>query len=398
MRENKEKTFILPVIVLFVLYLLFTVADLSTSAQSGYRGADRSGAHRYLLMVTGFLIVYLPFNVRDLKIRQPVSSLIALMVWTAYVNFINNVSIWGLLIQGNMSVLWVLSYIFFETARSREEKDKSFVRKMIFILAAFYAVATIYYFFDIMMRKDRIPVLNVVYYGMALLPWLFINSSKKTKAVITVIALVVVVFSMKRGAIIALPLMILANYFVQGKIENSNKNMLKLVLVIILFFVAIMIADNLTGGFLAERFSGEEMESGSGRSEQIELITRLLGEKDFVDLFIGSGCEKSVQIIGTGIHNEWLNFLYCYGIIGFIVYAVLIIGFIRKSFYVLKTVPELAPACFMMTALYLVLSMVSTGYGGYVGFWLFGFWGYVNAEIEHRTKKSGEETQYEIVQ
>ena len=246
-----------------------------------------------------------------------------------------------------------------------------------------------------MVRLNRIPVLNVVYYGVSLIPWVMISINPKYKKAIFIIGMALVLLSMKRGAIIALPIMLLADSFVEGRIKGSYKGLIKVISYIVVFAIAIIITDKLSNGFISVRFSAEKLADGSGRSEQYSTIISLIKNRGVMRFFFGGGCEEPIKILGTGIHNEWLNFLFCYGLIGAILYAKLVIGFIKKSFSTLKTIPSLASACFMMTALYLVLSMVSTGYGGYHGFWLFGFWGYLNAEIDKRSgydKRAGGKT------
>ena len=94
----------------------------------------------------------------------------------------------------------------------------------------------------------------------------------------------------------------------------------------------------------------------------------------------GSGSSQSVELLGTGIHNEWLSFLYCYGIIGFVLYGALILNLFSYSSKTAKVCPSLASSCYMMAIFILVLSMVSTTYGGYVGLWLYGFWGFIESK------------------
>lgn len=382
---KKEQYMRFPILVLLVFYLLFTIADLSTSFQSGFRDADRSSVHKYLIIVTGYLLVYTVFNLKNLKIRQPLGSLFVIAVWTMFINLSFGVSIWGFLVQANMSVLWVLSYMFFERIRLKESMDYSSINLFSYILFIFYAISTIYYFFDMMVRMNRIPVLNVIYYFISLLPWIMIKTPSKFKKFIFIASLIVVLFSMKRGAIIALPLMILADSFVEIRKHGSTKRFFKIIAFITVFIIALLIADKLSNGFISERFSADDLASGSGRSEQFTTVLDIIKNRNLFEFIFGCGSENVVKILGTGVHNEWLSFLFSYGLIGFLLYTGLVIGFVKKSLVVLKVCPDLASPCFMMTILYLVLSMVSTGYGGYVGFWLFGFWGYLNAEIDMRS-------------
>ena len=381
----KGRYFSVALFILFVVYMLFTISDLSASKQSGFRDVDRSDVHRYLILMTSYLFVYAIFNVKKLKLQQPLTSLVMLAAWTIFVNAINDASIWLFLVHSNMAVLWCLSYIFFNRLRSKEVEYKSSIEVFSYLLWLLYAIITVYYFLDMMIRLGHIPVLNVVYYEMALLPWVLIGNSGKNKKWLYLICMAVAMMSMKRGAIIAMALMILADSYVTAKRINSYKVFFRITAIIFVFSVIVAVTDNLSGGFLSQRFSSEELADGSGRADQFSIVWEDIKTRDLFELMLGSGSEKSLQLLGTGIHNEWLNFLFCYGLIGFLMYVGLIIGFVQKSISVLKIKSDLAYSCFVMTALYLVMSMVSSGYGGYVGFWLFGFWGYLNAELEMKS-------------
>ena len=384
----KDRNFSIALLVLFVIYILFAISDLSTSRQSGYRSADRSDAHRYLILLTSYLFVYAVFNIKKVKFQQPLISLILLSVWTIFVNILNNVSVWVLLVQSNMSVLWCLSYIFFNTLRVKESKYKSSIEIFSRLLLWCYILATVYYFFDMMARIGRIPVLNLVYYEMALLPWVFVAGIKKNEKWIYYLAsIAVVILSMKRGAIFAMALMILADSYVTAKQTNSYKMFVRIVVIVVMFAITVFLADNISDGFLSHRFSEDELESGSGRMEHFSITWRYIKDGDLWELMFGRGCEKSLQMFGILIHNEWLYFLFCYGLIGLMIYASLIGSFVKKSILELKKKSYLAIPCFIMTALYLVLSMVSAGYSGYVGLWLFGFWGYLNAELDSQNNR-----------
>jgi len=380
----KDRYFSIALFVLFVIYMLFTISDLSTSRQSGFKDVDRSDVYRYLILMTSYLFVYAVFNIKKLKLQQPLTSLVLMALWTILVNILNGVSVWVFLVRSNMAVLWCLSYIFFNRLRSKEGGGKSSIEICSYILLLFYVFATIYYFFDMMVRLKRIPVLNVVYYEMALLPWVLIVNSGKNKKWIYLLSMIVVMFSMKRGAVIAMVLMLLADSYINAKKTHSYKTFFRIVATVFLFTMAIILTDNLSGGFLSQRFSGEELTEGSGRAEQYSIIWEYIKDGDLLELMFGRGTEKSSQILGLIVHNEWLYFIFCFGLVGLFIYASLIGSFITKSVSELKKNSDLASACCTMTVLYFVLSMLSTTYNGYFGFWLFGFWGYLNAELEIR--------------
>lgn len=383
-RKN-NKYYSLSLFIFSIIYLVFCIEDLRASVQTGNRGADRSSAHIALLCITAFLLLSYLFNRIRIKHGSVIVSLVVLLLWTTVVNIMNGVSTWTLLVQENMSLLWILSYLFFEKISITNNNGKS-TQMFAQTFFVFFICATIYYFYDMRFRLGRIPVLNVVYCVIALLPWLFVSrlQNRRGELLIFLVTIAVALLSMKRGAIIASILMILTYYFVNAVQKRNYVFFGKIMLFTVTLVIALAWADKLSGGFLSERFSREEMLSGSGRFDQYQIVFNSIKDNSFSSMLFGNGCQRSVELLGTGIHNEWLSFLFCYGIIGLVLYAVMFFNLLRQSVVISRSNDVLSVPCFMMTVFIFVLSMISTAYGGYIGLLLFGFWGYVNAKYVHR--------------
>ena len=374
-----------PLILLLVIYLAFSIADLQSSAQTSNRGADRSLAHMALLLLTGYLTVYLVFQAKKIasfRIVQPLGGLCVLAVWVLISCLYNQVSTWDLLVRENMSVLWVLSYVSFFCYASGSSRRKLNLHRFSLILLLFFAAATVYYFAYITIVLKHVPVLNVVYNVLALLPWVMVGLRGRKRMLLYLLCGVIAVLSMKRGAIVALPLMYVVDVAVNNKNGKKGELVRKiggLLAAIVAFCVLFLLFDNATGGFLSSRFSASEIASGSGRSDQYTLAFAALSERNLLELIMGSGVGSSVDLIGTGIHNEWIEILYSYGLVGLAIYASMVFGLIRRAGHLSRCVPDCKPSCWMMVALILVISLISSAYGAYVGFFLFGFWGFVEA-------------------
>lgn len=374
----------MPLVFLSLVFLAFSIADLQSSAQTGNRGADRSSAHVLLLALTGFLVVYVFLaakRISRIRLVQPLSGLIVLACWILITGLFNGAGIWDLLVRMNMSLLWVFAYLFFwSLATSMESPDEALGRFAKFFFV-FFIAATGYYFVYASILLDRIPVLNVIYEVLALLPWLILLDANVKSGILYIVSGFFTLLSMKRGAIIALPVMYVADVLARSKASGRKRDIVKpigILLLAIALFAALFVGfDTWTGGFLTERFSFEEMASGAGRSDQYALAINAILERDWLHVLVGGGIGSSVSLIGTGIHNEWLEILFSYGVVGFVIYAAMVIGIVRRTVSFSRLGPRYASSCWMMTSLLLAVSMVSTAYGGYVGFFIFGFWGCV---------------------
>ena len=364
-----------------ILYLLFPILDMQSSRQTGNRGADRSHAHLALLAFTGYMGAYALIHIKKIKISRTLIPLILLAVWIFFTGLINHAETWDMLVQMNMSVLWILCYLFFYdyTKNGKIEKNNVYVFSVTILL--FYCIATIYYSFYAFRSYGHYTAMNIIYFALAILPWVFVEE-KRVKLFFIVVFLTTFI-SLKRGALIALPIM----YVVRTLLDKPNrKEAIKKIVGLIDLFIGLCIAfyivNILTDGFIAERFSIDELSTGSGRSDLYLSVIGAIKDRDFVELMLGSGIGSSVDLLGTGVHNEWLEMLFSYGIIGLAIYTSYIVGIITTAKRIYRMNTQLGSAAAMSVALYLILSFVSTGYGGYSGVFLFGFWGYIESLSE----------------
>ena len=134
-----------------------------------------------------------------------------------------------------------------------------------------------------------------------------------------------------------------------------------------------MLVDKISMGFMSERFSSESLADGSGRTTNRNLALSAINDRDFVNLLIGSGHGSSVDLIGTGVHNEWLEFLFSFGVIGLILYTILGILFLYECIKGVKKRLPYAPHMCMMMGYFYMVSIFSGFYGVYVTYYFFVF-------------------------
>ena len=376
-----------PSLLLFLLfYMFFSLADLETSAQTGNELASRGITHIAIASLVFYLSLYLVFVKKTkIKFNLIISSLLMLAVWILFENLFYEKFSWEFVVHLNMSALWVLSYIFFfSQAISAPAK----LHRLSWLLFLFYTAATVYYFIYASSTFNRIPVLNIVYCAVALLPWIFLKASNTQRYLAYILVLGAILLSMKRGAIIALPIMLASEALARCITEKRLlREFLIILLISGLLVLGFSLADFWTEGFIVQRFSHEQLVDGSGRNLLYYIAISDISQRDALSFLLGKGAGANVILLGTGVHNEWLEFLFTYGLIGLILYALLIFSFIKRSFQIFRKAPQYAPSCCMMTAFYLLLSLISTGYGGYIGILLFGFWGYVDGLVSYQAER-----------
>lgn len=238
------------------------------------------------------------------------------------------------------------------------------------------------YFVPLSIRdNDYFSRLNTGYYALMAYPLAMLSSNRKKQIISTALLLVVVLLTMKRGAILAIFLSFML-YFVL----SSNKNIGKKIILLFILAVSIMyivpIINEYSNGTLYLRYEQQSLQE-DGRYSMYTMILNALFQSSPIDIVLGHG-HNAVMInkvaFGFSAHNDYLEFLYDYGVIGFILllrYQCKLCKITRLSFisntYFLSTI-------FAFTCI-VVLSMVSVVYAYYYFLIIIPFWCMINNHL-----------------
>ena len=119
----------------------------------------------------------------------------------------------------------------------------------------------------------------------------------------------------------------------------------------------------------------------------IESSWNELSNRSAIDLLIGFGSGSSKKVLGNVAHNEWLEFLLNYGIIGIILYATLLMSLFWQLIKMIVLSSEYARP-YIMALVYIVLvGMVGQIYFAHSTFYVFGFFGLVEGLIKNELKE-----------
>ncbi len=166
-----------------------------------------------------------------------------------------------------------------------------------------------------------------------------------------------------RGAFIALLVPII---FILIKNINSIKSIFRTIIIIVFFvfgFSSLFVFEP-----IIERFQEQTVYTGSSRTVIWEKSFDLFINSDIKTLFLGGGSEYSYQICGKPMnqlfvspHNNYLEILYDYGIVGLLIFIYLIINWFKSN-----SKNELA----ISLVLLFVASSISLSPLMYLPFWL----------------------------
>lgn len=378
-KDMKFRNWIFVVVLLLSLTLLAWF-DVTSSNQAGLKDADRGMAHVFIALAVIIHALYLFFHRVPTSRKNSVNrSLLLIFVWFCFVDIVNGVSISSVGAMLLLSIWWFFSYNF---TYSYLRNNQGNLKPLLIIYATMFVVwvgLNLYARSQIIMNFERmIAVTGYAYYLLIFIPYFLLIEQKQIRTFLIVVSTIMILTSFKRGTMVTLPVMLFAYGFIRTLQRGHVINFInRFLLICAIAGVILYIIDEKSNGFLSSRFSKEELASGSGRSEYRDIALQVVGERDLIELFLGSGHGSSVNLIGTGIHNEWVEFLFSFGIIGLLLYTFLGIKFIKQGcrFYRLRS--RYAPHMMMMIAYFYMVSFFSGFIGVYVTYYFFAFMGII---------------------
>jgi O-antigen ligase len=312
--------------VLFFALAVYAVHDLLTTANVGLRGADRSSVHSSVLAIIVILSLYLLSTLlRAFTITPIMLSLLAVFLWCSLVDASRNGLDWLSVARLGLAALWLLIYHFFRTYLLRCPGALRHVEVGVLCFFLFYLGAATYAAVAISATYDEIAVVNMVYNVLVFLPWLFLFERKRLRLLGIGAACFVVALSMKRGAIAVFPLMILLPLLVEARMARPRySHMVRIVAFAAILFLCLYVANRCTDGFLLERFAYDQLIDGRGRQEIYSRALDAISNRSSLDFLIGSGTAYAMAFNGGSAHNDWIEFLFSYGLVGALLYAAFI--------------------------------------------------------------------------
>lgn len=253
-------------------------------------------------------------------------------------------------------------------------------KHLIWFFALMLPVTVLQYFLNAsQILADRISdskdvVNNIAYSFVALIPFVFLFKRKKIISVVLMLVLMFfIIQGAKRGAVVAGAIGLLCFIYFQMRTVPKKKRQKGY------FFVLIAVAGMSyyaydvyeSNEFLISRMQNLAEGNSSGRDLIYDNIFDSWLESDnFSNLLFGFGFAASLDLSGTGnyAHNDWLELLSNYGLLGICVYVAL---FYSAAKYVLSSVWNTDKRLVLLTVLLIwffttLVSMSYTSSNGYV--------------------------------
>ena len=311
---------------------------------------------------------------------------------------------------------WVLLFFFFSDVSFRDSKGEElmqFTHKYLPILFIGNLVMYVLGWFSTNLLIGFASVsLNHYFYVGLLLPLLFLIEKRGLKYTLFILGFAAALISYKRSAIIfafVLLILLVYNDFIKSRPSRNGPNIKSgsrrkglvtgfwgiLVFVGIIFYSYNKV-NSLTDGYISQRFEQAEEDGGSGRTVIYESVIKQHSSLPFTNMLIGIGFdgvrnhfninEGNDEEHNASTHNDFLEMLCDFGVIGLLLYSVVIVNLVRMTKKCKRTSKTLYVANIAGLVVFFIMSMVSHLflYGTYFGY-LAILWGFSNG-IQRRLR------------
>lgn len=367
-------------VLLFCLLCLMSWFDVTSSNRAGLRNVNRGVAHVFIASVVGLHVIYVVRNrIRNFYGSIINSLLMCILGWFVIVDFINEVPLSTCGPMLLLSLWWWLTYKFsYSFCKHNDGNLEGFLTVyigmfIVWVLLNLYARTQILLNFG----RDN-AVTGYAYYLLIFLPYILLLRDSWKKKTLLFVCIALIMTSFKRGTMVTLPAMLLVYGYVKGLLQKNLSKFLGYAMVLVIAaLLVIPIIDQESGGFLSQRFSKEQMESGSGRTRQRNIAMSVVKERKSIEYLFGNGHGSSVKLLGTGVHNEWVEFIFSFGLIGVLLYFFLGVCFLYQCYFFFKHRSRYAPYICMMMVYFYMVSLFSGFIGVYVTYYFFVFMGMI---------------------
>ena len=320
-------------VIVCILIALFSIFNVYNSALFGQYTANRTYVYYTIGVIIAAELVYLIFTSKGrLTVNWVTSTLFVILSYILILNYFKGISAWTILVHCGTLFLWICSFKFVNRSCSTGYGNISSYLMLVNGLFYLFAILSIIAQKNIAeIKGQNVAVVNLSYYCLACFPITMLDSNKSKRIFNVVIAISTSIYSLKRGAIITVVLMLIFYYYVDGKInKKAFSSWIKVAMAGGLIIIAVLIVDYYSGGFLLARFTRTSLLDGSGRSKIISSALYQFSNRGIGERLFGTGSGTSTSTIGITLHNDFWEFLYCFGYIGLIMYLGFAVSFIVR--------------------------------------------------------------------
>ena len=276
-----------------------------------------------------------------------------------------------------------MTFLFFYTARSNSYSTTSIATIGFLVLfgIAFYMNFSFLSFIRIDYGEE-IGISNLVYWCLCAVPFFFLIRNKWLMYLFLVATVIVILLTGKRSANICLFLMLISFLLFFRKRGGSTKNILFIIVGgTALFFIINNYLSYAVEGVM-DRMSNIEDSEGSGRIPLYKDVFKVIETNSIFDWLVGRGYGSISITKHTNAHNDALQMLFEYGLVGLVFYLFILWNAIKSTRVLYKYKSPFFMGYLVSLIIFVVLGMVSNlvVFNSYFAF-ICAYWGIAECEI-----------------
>jgi O-antigen ligase len=203
-----------------------------------------------------------------------------------------------------------------------------------------------------------------VYYPLMILPWFFSIPKPAWRYLGLAAITFMVLVSVKRTSLIVLSTSAIAYFAVHNVVDRSKRWLSAILFSIFIFALgsaAFLYLDESGGGYFASRLKAATSDEGTGRLSIYKDTVNLILKSTPIEYVVGHGFDTVVRHTREGVsaHNDWLEVIFDFGIVGLILYTLLHVFLIAKSFELIRMRSPFAAAFAASYPMFLFMSLTS---------------------------------------
>ena len=211
------------------------------------------------------------------------------------------------------------------------------------LIIGFFIISAVLF---VAMRSFRLQMgiqgaLADIYYIVGLLPLIMLYMPRRYSIIPFLVALVCVAMTGKRGAFVAMSLILIVYYFIPYNSGRKKKNLIwRILLLAVVIALSYYVLMRFIGQYnlrILDRLDRMEEDGGSGRLIRWGKLAGIIyTDTNLLQLLFGHGSGFVFNEIGGHAHNDFLEFFCDYGLFAVVLYIAFFVSLFREGFRMYK--------------------------------------------------------------
>lgn len=317
---------------LWIISIILAIYSYQSFVNSSFTGnPEASRVSVYVLLVVLMILMAIPVFLGPPLPRGSLVSrcLWALFAWVLLIDILSSTESWTIAVRVGLSFWWPITYIFMARLALRNQRARQLLPPIMVIFFVFFAFMTLFSVLRLQQfTGSEQSVSGQAYFVLSASPFIFLLEQSWTiRFALITLGVFAIGFSNKRGALLATAGIFFATAFIYLRSGLlSPRKLIAFLGIPLIFALLLWYLNRASDGFLLSRFGREQLSDGSGRREIWTAVLADIQQGSFERKLIGGGSDSTLKLLGTGTHNEWLEFQNCYGVVGVLLLAVLLVA------------------------------------------------------------------------